>query len=128
VTVLSKSPLVIIQGIILITGGLAFFYSLRYLSAGLTSVIFFSHPALVAVLTLVIFKEKFEPRLFVGIFLAILGISLISGLGNSSMNISPPGLFFAILSSICYTIYSLTSQVNVSKISPLYSCLHFFLC
>ena len=116
--VLNLSPMVIIQGIVLITGGIAFFYSLSYLPAGIAAVILFSHPALVAVSTLVVFKEKFSPRLFLGVFLAIAGILLISGLTDSFMDISIKGISWAVLASICYTVYSLISQVSVNKVPP----------
>lgn len=118
-SILNKSPLAIIQGILMITQGLLFFYALCYLSAGLAIVIFFSHPILVAVAALPLFKEKLNLNLVLGLLLAITGVGLISGLTSGAINLSPRGLLLIILCSVCYTIYSLIAQMNVSRISPL---------
>lgn len=118
-SILNKSPLAIIQGILMITQGLLFFYALCYLSAGLAIVIFFSHPILVAVAALPLFKEKLNLHLVLGLLLAITGVGLISGLTSGAINLSPRGLLLIILCSVCYTIYSLIAQMNVSRISPL---------
>ena len=117
--VLSWSPLIAAQGIFLTGSGLLYFYALKTLSAGLTTVILFAHPVLVAVLAIFIFKEKFVPRLFVGLVLALVGLGLISGLGGSANNLSPSGMFFAILACICYAIYSLIGQKTVSSAGTL---------
>lgn len=116
--VLIKSPLVIVQGIVLIVGGLFYFHSLQYLSAGLVTVIFFSHPVIVALLAIPIFKEKCMPRLFWGIFLAILGIGLISGIGTTLDSVSYHGLTLAIIASLCYAAFSLLGQKNIQNASP----------
>jgi drug/metabolite transporter (DMT)-like permease len=118
-TVLTLSPLVAAQGIFLTISGLFYFYALKTLSAGLTTVILFAHPVLVAILAIIIFKEKFAPRLFVGLVFALLGIGLISGLGGNTSNLSSSGVFFAILSCICYAIYGLIGQKTVSSAGPL---------
>jgi drug/metabolite transporter (DMT)-like permease len=114
-SVLSLSPPVIVQGIFLTGAGLFYFYALKTLSAGLTTVILFAHPVLVAVLAIYIFKEKFVPRLFVGLVFALIGISLISGLGGNSNELSPMGIFFAIMACLCYTGFSLIGQNTVAR-------------
>lgn len=117
--VLSFSPAVIVQGIFLTASGLFYFFSLNTLPAGLATVIFFSHPVLVAVLSIMIFKESFVPRIFIGLALALSGIALISGLGSSSPELSFTGILLALLSCICYSFYSLLGQRTVSKSDPL---------
>ncbi len=117
--VLSLSPLVVAQGIFLTSSGLFYFYALKTLSAGLTTVILFAHPVLVAVLAIVIFKEKFVPQLFAGLVLALIGIGLISGLGGNTNDLSGSGIFFAILACLCYTFYSLIGQKTVSNAGTL---------
>lgn len=117
--IFSRSPWVIAQGILMIAGGLFYFFSLQNLPAGLASVIFFTHPIMVAILALVVFKEKLMPRLIAGLVLALVGISLISGLGQGMVNISPRGLTFCILSALTYASYCLIGQKNVARVSPL---------
>lgn len=116
---LGYSILVIVQGVLLISSGLVYFYALNYLSVALATVIFFSHPVLVALMALVVYKEKFDYRLIVGLGLAVIGVYLVSGAGNSSLYISPKGLWFATAACIIYALYSLVGQKNVNRISPL---------
>ncbi|MDD2621005.1 MAG: DMT family transporter [Syntrophomonadaceae bacterium] len=118
-TLLSSSFLAIIQGFLLISAGLVYFYALHYLSASLATVIFFSHPVLVAILALFLYKEKCDLRLILGLFLAIVGIFLVSDAGNSNLNISLTGLLLAISACIIYALYTLAGQKNVTQISPL---------
>lgn len=118
-TLLSFSPLVIIQGVLLISSGLVYFYALNYLPVALATVIFFSHPVLVAAMAPVVYKEKCDYRLVVGLGLAVIGVFLVSGAGNSSLDISQKGLWFAAASCIIYALYTLVGQKNVNRTSPL---------
>jgi drug/metabolite transporter (DMT)-like permease len=116
--VLWFSPAVIIQGIVFIGSGILYFMALQTLSAGLTSVIFFIHPVFVALLSILIFKEKFDPFLTIGICLVVFGIILISGLGKGA----PPdlqGILLAFLSCLGYGAYSLIGQHTLGKHQPL---------
>ena len=117
--ILSLSPPVIAQGIFLTASGLFYFFALNTLSAGLTTVIFFTHPVLVAILSILIFKERFVPRIFIGLALALGGVALISGLLGHSPGLSSEGIFFALLACICYSFYSLLGQKTVARSNPL---------
>ncbi len=116
---LSLSPLVIAQGICLVGSGLFYFFALETLPAGLATVIFFTHPVIVAILSLFVFKEKFAPRLFVGLALALGGISLISGLPGGEQALSGRGIVWVLLACLCYTFYSLIGQKTLADHEPL---------
>lgn len=113
------SPLVVLQSLVLIAGGLCFFYSMQTLSAGLAIVIFFSHPVLVALIGSLVFRERISLRLIAALLLAVAGIILVSGLIQGSVQMSSSGLAYIIASSVLYAIYSVISQNSVAKISPL---------
>jgi len=117
--ILTLSPPVIAQGIFLTVSGLFYFLALNTLSAGLTTVIFFTHPVLVAILSIVIYKEKFVPRIFIGLALALSGVALVSGLVGNSPGLSSEGILFALLACLCYSIYSLLGQKTVARGNPL---------
>lgn len=117
--VLSLKPLVFLQGVFFVAGSLLYFFSLRYLTAGLTTVIFFSHPVLVAVLAQMIFKEKLSSRLVAGLMIAVIGILLISGLTMQGLRIHSTGFIYCIIGSVCYALYSLVGQINLERSSPL---------
>lgn len=116
---LSLSPMVVAQGIFLTSSGLFYFFALQTLSAGLTTVIFFTHPVIVAILTILIFKEKFVPRLFIGLALALAGIALISGLLGGAHDLSARGIVWALLACLCYAFYGLIGQKTLTVNDPL---------
>ncbi len=111
---LSLSFLVIGQGLCLAGSSLFYFFALETLPAGIATVIFFTHPVIVAVLSLFVFKEEFAPRLFVGLALALSGILLISGLLGGNQILSTEGLVWALLACFCYAFYSLIGQKTLA--------------
>lgn len=118
--VISVSRMVIFQGLLVVLSGVFYFISLKYLAAGMCSIIFFTHPVIVSVLALVIFREKVVPRLLLGLLLAVTGIFMISGtLGNSIINLPAKGLIYCILSCLTYAGYLLAGQKNLASSSPL---------
>lgn len=117
--VLSLSRPVVAQGTFLTIGGVFYFLSLQSLSAGLATIIFFTHPVLVACLSIVFLGDKFSPRLFGGLILALAGIALVSGWGYLSASLSSWGLMYAFLSCICYALYSLIGQKSLVRHDPL---------
>jgi len=116
---LSLSPLVVAQGICLTASGLCYFFALETLPAGLTAVIFFTHPVIVAGLAILIFQEHFAPRLFMGLALALVGIGLVSGLLGGAQTLSGRGIFWALLSCLCYAFYGLIGQKTLAVNEPL---------
>ena len=116
---LSLSPLVIVQGMLILGSGLFYFSALKTLPAGMATVVFFTHPVLVAILSLFVFKEKFAPRLFLGLALALGGIVLISGLLGGEQALSGRGIVWVLLACLCYTFYSLIGQKTLAEYEPL---------
>ncbi len=116
---LTITPLVIAQGVLLTAGGLFYFFALEYLSAGLATVIFFAHPALVALMSTVIYKESLAPRVLAGLALALTGVFFLSGLQNGSSPASGDGIIYALLACLCYAFYSLAGQKTVASGKPL---------
>ncbi|MEN6351097.1 MAG: DMT family transporter [Syntrophomonas sp.] len=125
--VLTRSPLAILQGILLIISGMAYFFSLCFLSASITTVIFFSHPVLVSLFSMLFFKEKYDYRLITGLALALTGIFLVSNITGSDLKVSLSGFLLAFASSIMYAFYSLLSQKNVTQVPALSLSATFFL-
>lgn len=116
--VLTLKPLVILQGILLTMGSLFYFYSLKYLSAGITTVIFFLYPVLVACISIPVYKEKLKPRLILALLLAIGGIIMVSGI-SGKINLPYQGVVLALLACLSYSIYGLIGQKTVVKTDPL---------
>lgn len=116
--VLTLKPLVIIQGILLTMGSLFYFYSLKYMSAGLTTVIFFLYPVLVSCLSIPIYKEKLQPRLILALLLAIGGVIMVSGI-SGKVSLPYQGIVLSLLACLSYSLYGLIGQKTVAKTDPL---------
>lgn len=111
---LTFSPAVLFQGIFFVATAIFYFLAVKYLSAGLATIILFAHPALVAVLAVIFYHEKIGTAQIIGLILALLGLFSISGLYiEGSMTLSPLGLILAILSAVVYGIYVLLGQKSV---------------
>lgn len=115
----SKSPLVWLQGCIFIIGSLCYFFALRLLPVSLITIILFSYPALVSLLSIVIYQEKLGPGHFASVMLAIAGTVLVAGLGTHHMQISAIGVFLAAATALCYTVFCLLGQKTTDGSSPL---------
>lgn len=116
---LSKSPLVWLQGSIFIVGSLLYFFALRLLPVSLITIILFSYPALVSLLSMVIYHEKLGPGHFAAVLLAIAGTGLVGGMGPSHMHISAVGVLMAAGTAVCYTVFCLLGQKTTDGSSPL---------
>ena len=117
---LSLFPPVVLQGLFLTGSSLFYFLALKTLSAGMATVILFAHPVLVALFSVWFFKEKLTPRMLLGLALAMLGISLISGLfGSGQTDLSVKGIIWSLLACCSYTGYSLMGQKTLAVYEPL---------
>jgi len=115
----SKSPLVWLQGSIFIIGSLFYFSALRLLDVSLITIILFSYPALVSLLSIAIYREKLGPGHFVAVLLAITGTGLVGGLGPSHLQVSSTGVLLAGATAVCYTAFCLLGQKTTDGSSPL---------
>ncbi|NLP44462.1 MAG: DMT family transporter [Peptococcaceae bacterium] len=111
---LTLSRPVLFQGVFFVATAIFYFMAVKYLSAGLATVILFAHPALVAVLAVIFYREKIKATQVFGLMLALLGLFFISELHiGDSMALSPLGLTLAILSAVVYGVYVLLGQKSV---------------
>ena len=115
-------PGVVVFGI----SGVAIFYGAYQLAvdrgaAALASVLLYTAPAWVAVMSAYFFKESITPvKLFALLLtlLGVVGVSLGSGDTNGlSVQISAPALFFGLLSGFCYSLYYIFGKHFSSRYS-----------
>lgn len=80
-----------------------FFLSVKYISASLTSLIFYTYPALVAVLSSIVYKDRLGLKGILAVGLAFSGLILV--LGNISGKLNPVGVVFALSTALVYSVY-----------------------
>lgn len=114
--VFSRTPMVYVQGIFFAASAYLYMLAVDELTAGLTTVIFYSYPAVVAIMAVFAFHERFALRTFLALVFALAGIVFISGiLSAETIQLSPLGLAYGIGSCLAFAIYSVLGQATVKK-------------
>lgn len=114
--VFSRTPMVYVQGIFFAASAYLYMLTVDELTAGLTTVVFYSYPAVVAILAVFVFHERFTLRTLLALVLALAGIVFISGiLSADTIQLSPLGLVYGIGSCLAFAVYSLLGQATVKK-------------
>lgn len=91
---------------------LAYFTALTMASAGLVALLLYLYPAIVTVLSALIFKERLTPLKLGAILLALAGTALAIGPTGSG---STPGILLGIASAVIYSIYILVGSRVMPK-------------
>ena len=94
----------VFMGIMVAASSLALFLSYNYMAAGIASTMLFVYPILVAVIMVLLYKEKPSLLTMLCIVLAISGIALLYRGGDGS-TLSLAGTLLVFLSALTYAIY-----------------------
>lgn len=93
---------------------LCLFQSYNYISAGLSTMILFTYPAIVTFLSMIIFKEKQGTNKLISLALSLAGVLVLSLYGSKIYNIK--GIILSLLASLFYSIYVLgISHTRIKK-------------
>lgn len=83
----------------------------RFISAGLTSLIVASMPAMVALLAAFVLRERLGPRGNVGVVLALGGVAVLAAAGEGGLNAqSTTGALVTLLAPFAWAIYTIVSK------------------
>jgi len=86
-------------------------FSVQYNGAAVATVMAFSSPAMTAILSRVVFKERFFRIKIISILLSLAGIMLVSGAYDpSAWNLNPLGIIFGLISGLMFAIYNLEGK------------------
>lgn len=108
---ISKQPAVYIQSIVFFISAWFYFLAVERMNAGLATVIFYTFPAVVAIMNVVFLHEKLTWRIIAALVLSMGGIVLISGvISPTDSMIDPLGILFSIIGCIAFAAYSVLMQ------------------
>ena len=86
-------------------------FSVQYNGAAVATVLAFSSPAMTAVLSYIIFKERFNGIKIVSIALSFIGTILVAGAANpAAWKLNPLGIIFGLLTGLLFAIYNLEGK------------------
>jgi drug/metabolite transporter (DMT)-like permease len=95
---------------------LFFFVSLRFLTAGIATIVLYTYPTFVVALSAIFLGETVTVRKLIALGLATVGIALVVGSGMT--DIDPLGVGLALGSAACYAVYTTGSRMLSPSISP----------
>lgn len=112
----SRSPLVYAQAFFFAASAYLYLVSVDHLTAGLATVVFYTYPAVVALMAVFALHERLTFRTVAALVLAMVGIVLISGvLAPQELQLSALGIALAVAASIAFAIYMIIGQKTVAK-------------
>ncbi len=116
----SRNPLIWLMGILFFFSAYLYYVGVDMLTAGMATVIYFVFPAVVAILGIFVFHEKFSARLAVVIILVVGGIFCISEMylpGKAVLD--PVGIAITVIACVCYALYTVGVQWIGQHTKPL---------
>ncbi len=93
----------------------AYFTALTYASAGLVALLLYTYPALVALLSRLVFKHPFTWRQIFALAAALAGTAFLIGKAGDGQ---PAGVFFGLLAALIYSIYILAGSRFPKDVNP----------
>jgi drug/metabolite transporter (DMT)-like permease len=98
----------------ILTMSTTYFESIRRSSLTLASVLLYTAPVMVMVMSAVFYKEKITLKKLMCLIGAVAGIIMISGI-DSTVNLSRAGLVYGLLSAFSYALYSIIGKLILKK-------------
>ena len=112
-------PLFVVAGIVSVFSMCYTYYkSINISSLALASVLLYTAPIMVTVMSAIFYKEKMTPLKIVCLAITFIGIVMISGL-DSKVNISLLGIVFGLLSAFTYATYSIFGKKLLTMYEPI---------
>ncbi len=106
----------ILNGIIGTFGfNVLFYYNIATTSANFATVLLYTSPVWVTIISAIIFKEKVTPRKLAGLILCVIGCAFVSGLIGGLDAFSVTGLLIGLGSGLGYGLYTIFTGVAIRK-------------
>ena len=93
----------------------SYFTALTYASAGLVALLLYTYPAIVALLSRLVFKHPFTWMQITAVAIALAGTVFIIGKAGDG---NPLGIFFGLLAALIYSVYILMGSRFPKDVTP----------
>ena len=91
-------------------------FSVQYNGAAVATVLAFSSPAMTAILSYFIFKERFNGIKIISIALSLIGTILVAGAADpAAWKLNPLGIIFGLLTGLMFAIYNLQGKAAADR-------------
>ena len=109
---ISRQKQVYGQAVFYFASAFLYFFAVERMNAGITTVLFYLYPAMVAAINLAVFHERLSASTALALVLSIMGLVLISGIVGGELKLDPLGLVYALASALSFAIYTVFIQVT----------------
>lgn len=103
-------------GVVYTAMTLFYFVSLRYLTAGVATIVLYTYPSFVFVLSVAFLRETVGARTVMALVLSLGGVSLV--VGTDTAGVRPGGVALALAAAGCYAVYTAGSRSLVAHLDP----------
>jgi drug/metabolite transporter (DMT)-like permease len=103
-------------GVVYTVMTLLYFVSLRFLTAGLATIVLYTYPAIVVVLSAAALGESVTGRTLVALALATAGVGIV--VGTNAGGADPIGVGLALGAACCYAVYTTASRGLSATVGP----------
>ena len=108
----SRQKAVYAQAVFYFASAFLYFFAIERLNAGITTVLFYLYPAMVAAINLAVFHERITAAVAVALILSTMGLILISGIIGGEFALDPLGVVFALGAALAFAVYTVIIQVT----------------
>lgn len=94
-----------------------FFYAVKLIPASMASILLYTYPIIVTLLSAWIYKEAITRKKLMALVISSVGLLLVVGVVFQGLN--GQGVMFGALAAVVYSLYIVTSNKLVSTVNPL---------
>ena len=105
---------------------LLFYTSLKYLDAGIASMLLFIHPVYITIFFAVTKIRAMKPINYITVFLAASGAAIVLNVFSDSLELSLIGIGFGLLSGVSYAFYGIFADLKLKAENP--NVINFYAC
>ena len=92
-----------------------YFKAISMISLSIAAILLYTAPAIVMVLSFILFKEQFTKRKLASLILTFIGCVLVTGVITNSGNVTGLGLLTGLGAGLGYALYSIFSRYAIEK-------------
>ncbi len=92
-----------------------YFNAQQMMSLAAAAILLYLAPAIVMVLSAILFKEPITKTKIAALVLALIGCALVSGVLGHSVALTPKGLLYGLGSAVGYALYSIFARFAINK-------------
>ena len=106
----SRQKDVYVQAIFYFVSAFSYFLAVERMNAGIVTVFFYLFPVIVALINMIVFRERLAPLTVAALVLTLAGLVFISGILSGALVFDAIGVACALFSALTFAIYTVLIQ------------------